>query len=111
MLRWASGIPTETVCRTPARAAIRANSRYGGVVAVVVDHDGLAGLGRVQAGTEPELVLPLVQVHRQRAGEDHAPRPPVLDHRQRHVLDSVEGLLGQLGHPTQRLLGRVGRPR
>jgi hypothetical protein len=78
------------------------------VLLAAVDDDGLPGLRGVQARAEPRLVLPLVQVHGQRAGEDHAARTPVLDHGEGHVLDADEGLLGQLGDPPQGLLRRIG---
>ena len=75
----------------PGELAIRA------VVLSAINNEGLPGLGRVQARTEPRLVLPLVQINRQRTGEHDAPRAPVIYDGQRHVLDPIQGLLGQVG--------------
>jgi hypothetical protein len=97
MLAWAKG-----TARHPCELSVRA------VVLSAVDKDGLPGLGRVQARTEPGLVLPLVQINRQRASEHHAPRAPVLDDGERHILYPIQGLLGQLGNTAKRLLGRIG---
>src|SRR5215217_3214705 len=108
MLRWSSGIPTEMTCRTPARFATWANSRYGVSLSWVSTTMVCPDLAASRHGPNPILYC------RSSRSTAKAPVNTTLCARpfSTTVMDTSftppNVSFGQLGDPAKRLVGRLG---
>jgi hypothetical protein len=78
-----------------------------GAVRRVGDRDRGPGQRGLDAGSEARFVLALVEVGRERSGEDDRDRPSAVEHRHRDLDRPGDGLPRQVGDPPERAVQRL----